>query len=109
MICSRCKTETSVVDSRQTLSGIVRRRRECACGRFTTYEIRSDGIDRTIEVKTTLKIGLVDGQISTQDEIDLKFVCECGNEARYAMDESAAPRFCGLCDIEKNDGEGLRR
>lgn len=109
MICPRCKTETRVVDSRQQTSGTVRRRRECGCGRFTTYEIRSDSIDRTIEVKTTLKIGLVDGQISTSDEIDLRFLCECGNEARYAMDEGAAPCFCGLCDIEKNDGEGLRR
>ena len=40
MICSICKKETSVVDSRPTEDGnAIRRRRLCVCGaRFTTFE-----------------------------------------------------------------------
>jgi hypothetical protein len=107
VICPRCGDAARCIDTRMSGPNL-KRRRECKCGRFTAYEIREDAFNREIVVTTRLKIGLEDGRISAQDAIDLKFLCACGNEARYAKDKLAAPTLCGLCDLEKNDGKGRR-
>ena len=41
MICPKCgSSDTYVLETRQTASGSMRRRRECGCGhKFTTYEV----------------------------------------------------------------------
>lgn len=109
MICNRCKTETAVVDTRQTTDGVVRRRRECSCGRFTTYELRDDAIEHETITTTRLAVGIRNGRLMAWEETDFKFLCECGNEARYSKKAGAAPRYCGLCDMLKNEAKGIRR
>lgn len=34
--------------------------------------------------------------------------CECGNEARYIVNDDDYPIYCGLCDMLKNEGKGVR-
>lgn len=51
MKCTRCGKDTSVVDSRQTEDGFMRRRRVCTAGhRFTTWEStqKPDTRDRSV-------------------------------------------------------------
>ena len=43
-LCPFCDAETFIVDSRRSVKGTIRRRRECRkCGyRYSTYEVSSD-------------------------------------------------------------------
>lgn len=104
MICARCNEEVKVLNSRQTDLAI-RRRRECACGRFTTYEIREEALGS--EFLVGFKLLINHGKPSLV-ETGRTYLCECGNEARYIVGWGN-PRYCGICDILKNDGKGRHR
>jgi hypothetical protein len=115
VICPRCNTEAAVVDSRPSGTS-VRRRRQCACpgdaGRFTTYELRAD----EIEQEASLSIRLVFDQGKPVLRAETRYLCPCGNEARYGPATNgptssyiSPPRFCGVCDLTQNEGKGERR
>lgn len=38
----------------------------------------------------------------------LTWLCRCGNDARYYVDDEKQPRYCGICDIVHNGGRGKR-
>lgn len=103
MICPRCNTDAVVVDSRQTAAS-VRRRRQCGCGRFTTYEVREDMIES--ELALSVRLVLESGHLVARPTIEHR--CSCGNSARYVVSGETTPRYCGICDITKNGAKGTR-
>jgi hypothetical protein len=116
--CPSCNAESEVVDSRKagtvesprsnasTSPQIVRRRRNCpACKeRFTTYELPTEAFHQTIQVEITTE--MFNGALRSHQTT--RYICECGNEARYCIANNTAPRYCGICDIIKNGGTGVR-
>jgi hypothetical protein len=113
VICPTCHLRAEVLDSRETGGGsIVRRRRKCACGSFTTYEIPESLINQSVEFTASFSLGVSSGRLVIgRSEPVVRHLCVCGNEARYAVGERDGgswpiPRYCGLCDIDKNEGKG---